>query len=234
MTALEQELQEENERLQEENERLYQQVGQLQAQLTTMTAKEQAVKPLIEEIKRQEQEIMSLNSSLIEERRQNEMLLKLSENERALKSENKKLKDEKSRIEAELAQKKKVLEGLTDKYNNIADMLPNDEEVKTLFSRFKSLFDTVDDVQARVTNFEWNWKERIIFSLLIVVFFAIGQVAIQKYFVPDADYAKRIMWNIEYGEPRVTFFENEKDAEQKYENQHRYEMLEDLKRQQAK
>ena len=234
MTALELELQEENERLQEENERLYQQVGQLQAQLTTMTAKEQAVKPLIEEIKRQEQEIMSLNSSLIEERRQNEKMLELSKSEKTLKSENEKLKREKIRIEAELAQEKKVLEGLTDKYNNIADMLPNDEEVKTLFSRFKSLFDTVNDVQARVTNFEWNWKERIVFSLLIVVFFAIGQVAIQKYFAPEADYARRIMWNLEYGEPRVTFFESEKDVEKKYENQHRYEMLEDLKRQQAK
>ena len=194
MTALEQELQEENERLQEENERLYQQVGQLQAQLTTMTAKEQAVKPLIEEIKRQEQEIMSLNSSLIEERRQNEKMLELSKSEKTLKSENEKLKREKSRIEAELAQEKRIRETLADKYNNIADMLPNDEEVKTLFSRFKSLFDTVDDVQARVTNFEWNWKERIIFSLLIVVFFAIGQVVIQKYFAPDTDYEEDRVW----------------------------------------
>ena len=227
MTVLEQELQ-------EENERLYQQVGQLQAQLSTMTAREQAVKPLIEEIKRQEQKIMSLNSSIIEERRQNEKLLELSKNERALKSENEKLKREKSRLEAELAQEKKILEALASKYNNITGMLPNDEEIKKLFSRFKALFGTVDDVQYRVKNFEWNWKERIVFSLLIVVFFAIGQVAIQKYFAPEADYARRIMWNIEYGEPRVTFFENEKDAEQKYENQHRYEMLEDLKRQQAK
>ena len=227
MTVLEQELQ-------EENERLYQQVGQLQAQLSTMTAREQAVKPLIEEIKRQEQKIMSLNSSIIEERRQNEKLLELSKNERALKSENEKLKREKSRLEAELAQEKKILEALASKYNNITGMLPNDEEIKKLFSRFKALFGTVDDVQYRVKNFEWNWKERIVFSLLIVVFFAIGQVAIQKYFAPEADYARRIMWNLEYGEPRVTFFESEKDVEKKYENQHRYEMLEDLKRQQAK
>lgn len=76
--TLEQELQEENERLQEENERLLQQVGQLQVQLTTMTAREQAVKPLLQTIRQQEQEIMSLNSSLIEERRQNGKLLELT------------------------------------------------------------------------------------------------------------------------------------------------------------
>lgn len=227
MTALEQELQ-------EENERLYQQVGQLQAQLSTMTAKEQAVKPLIEKIQQQERsltELSAYNKSLTDE---NEKLLKLSENERALKSENKKLKDEKSRMEEELAQEKKALMDLASRYNNITGMLPNDEEIKKLFSRFKALFGAVDDVQYRVKNFEWNWKERIVFSLLIVVFFVIGQVAIQKYFAPEADYARRIMWNLEYGEPRVTFFESEKDVEKKYENQHRYEMLEDLKRQQAK
>jgi inclusion membrane protein len=142
MTALEQELQEENERLQEENERLYQQVGQLQAQLSTMTAKEQAVKPLIEEIKRQEQEIMSLNSSLIEERKQNEKLLALSKNERLLRDENEKLRSENSRKDAELKQERKNLEALADEYKNIIGMFPKKEDIKNLIATFKDMTST--------------------------------------------------------------------------------------------
>ena len=83
MTELEQTLQEENKSLQEENENLCQQVGQLQTQLSTMTAREKTIKPLIEEIKRQEREITSLNSSRTAERRKNESAGMIARNKRS-------------------------------------------------------------------------------------------------------------------------------------------------------
>lgn len=42
------------------------------------------------------------------------------------------------------------------------------------------------------------------------------------------------MWNIEYGKPHVNFFEDEKEAKEKYDNQRHYEILEDLKKKQEK
>ena len=234
MTKLEQTLQEENKRLQEENENLCQQVGQLQTQLSTMTAREKTIKPLIEEIKRQEREITSLNSSRTAERRKNEKLLELSKNERMLKSENEKLKNENNRLDAELIQEKKNLKASVDKYNTIINMFPDDKKVEKLLFEFESLSETVQDVQHRVNHISWNWKERIIISFFIVVFFVLGQIVIQRWFTPDTDYAKRIMWNIEYGKPHVNFFEDEKEAKEKYDNQRHYEILEDLKKKQEK
>ena len=220
--------------LQEENENLCQQVGQLQTQLSTMTAREKTIKPLIEEIKRQEREITSLNSSRTAERRKNEKLLELSKNEKMLKSENEKLKNENNRLGAELIQEKKNLKASVDKYNTIINMFPDDKKVEKLLFEFESLSETVQDVQHRVNHISWNWKERIIISLLIVIFFVIGQVLIQRWFTPDTDYAKRIMWNIEYGKPHVNFFEDEEEAKEKYDNQRHYEILEDLKKKQGK
>ena len=137
-------------------------------------------------------------------------------------------------MEEELTQEKKICEGLASKYNTIINMFPDNKKVEKLLFEFESLSETVQNVQHRVNHISWNWKERIIISLLIVVFFVLGQIVIQRWFTPDTDYAKRIMWNIEYGKPHVNFFEDEKEAKEKYDNQRHYEILEDLKKKQEK
>ena len=81
-----------------------------------------------------------------------------------------------------------------------------------------------------------NWKGRIVSAFFIALFFLIGQFAIQYHFTPSEDYAKRILWNIQYrgenGENTVNFFDSEESAKAKYDNQKRYEDTQKLKAQQ--
>lgn len=55
----------------------------------------------------------------------------------------------------------------------------------------------------------------------------LGQGLIQWHFADHDDYAKRIMYNIEYGQtdgaPRIKFFDSADDAQSIYDNQQKYE-----------
>lgn len=81
-----------------------------------------------------------------------------------------------------------------------------------------------------------NLTGRAIYALLTAIFFCAIQYGIQYHFTPSEDYAKRILWNIQYrgenGENTVNFFESEESAKAKYDNQKRYEDIQKLKAQQ--
>ena len=78
-----------------------------------------------------------------------------------------------------------------------------------------------------------DWRNRAAYGLMTAVFFLLGVFLIQWHFAPDADYAKRIMWNIEYsgeeGQNRVNFFDTEESASRVYKNQQDYEAKQALK-----
>lgn len=81
-----------------------------------------------------------------------------------------------------------------------------------------------------------NWKQAGATALLITVFFSVIQCGIQYHFAPSVDYAKRIMWNIQYpGEGNyIGIFDDEDKVKQKYENQKKYEDMENFKAKHAK
>lgn len=122
------------------------------------------------------------------------------------------------------------------------------EESNSIVERLKnSTMDIQKDIEqtgiiakkniSRVANTRINWAQSIITAVFIAVFFSGIQFAIQYHFAPTVDYAKRIMWNINYtgdnGENYIRFFDNEEDAQRKYDNQKRYEDMEKFKAKQA-
>ena len=77
-----------------DEERMMNLLEELQQENDKLKSQQTAIEPLLQTIRQQEQEIMRLNSSLIEERKQNEKLLELAKNEKKLHEENMKLKRE--------------------------------------------------------------------------------------------------------------------------------------------
>lgn len=79
-----------------------------------------------------------------------------------------------------------------------------------------------------------NWKGRIVSAFFIAIFFTAGQFAIQYHFAPEADYARRMMWNLQIYKDNpnlmIDFFDNEKDFEKKIENEQKYRANEEMKK----
>lgn len=84
---------------------------------------------------------------------------------------------------------------------------------------------------SKAANAGINWKQAGATALLITGFFSVIQCGIQYHFAPSVDYAKRIMWNIQYpGEGNyIGIFDDEDKVKQKYENQKKYEDMENFK-----
>ena len=98
------------------------------------------------------------------------------------------------------------------------------------------LIATIDEAGKRADNIGHraiDWRNRAAYGLMTAVFFLLGTFLIQWHFAPDVDYAKRIMWNIEYpgeeGQNRVNFFDTEEVVSRKYKNQQDYEATQALK-----
>ena len=193
MTVLEQELQ-------EENERLYQQVGQLQAQLSTMTAKERAVKPLIEEIQQQERsltELSAYNKSLTDE---NEKLLKLSESEKKLRDENSSLKQSERELKNELRQKEqenaalmKQTEDLAARIARLNQAMPTQDDIQALSKAMRGAERSADN--ASILYFA-NAAVIAVFALLVV--FAGWQVYNTRQEVKNASEGIQSVYNAVY------------------------------------
>ena len=71
---------------------------ELQKENDRLKSQQTAIEPLLQTIRQQEQEITRLNSSLIDERQQNEKLLELAKNEKKLHEENEKLRSANSQM----------------------------------------------------------------------------------------------------------------------------------------
>ena len=64
-----------------------------------------------------------------------------------------------------------------------------------------ALMATIDEAEKRADQIGQraiDWRNRAAYGLMTAVFFLLGVFLIQWHFAPDTDYAKRIMWNIEY------------------------------------
>ena len=89
-------------------------------------------------------------------------------------------------------------------------------------------------INENANEFNWNFiiKASAIIGIFFAIFFSGIQFAIQYHFAPSVDYAKRIMWNLQYsnnGENYIGIFDDEDKAKQKYENQKKYEDMENFK-----
>ena len=98
------------------------------------------------------------------------------------------------------------------------------------------LMATIDEASKRADKIGHraiDWRNRAAYGLMTALFFLLGVFFIQMHFAPDTDYAKRIMWNIEYqgqnGENHVNFFDTDEQVNQKYKNQQNYEAKQALK-----
>jgi len=98
------------------------------------------------------------------------------------------------------------------------------------------LMSTIDEAGKRADKIGHraiDWRNRAAYGLMTAIFFLLGVFLIQWHFTPDADYAKRIMWNIEYpgeeGQNRVNFFDTEEAVSKKYQNQKDFEAKQALK-----
>lgn len=92
------------------------------------------------------------------------------------------------------------------------------------------LMATIDEAEKRADQIGHraiDWRNRAAYGLMTAVFFLLGVFLIQWHFAPDTDYAKRIMWNLDYagknGENRIYLFDNEYEVQEKYKNQKDYE-----------
>lgn len=80
-----------------------------------------------------------------------------------------------------------------------------------------------------------SWKKNALVGFFAALFFLAGSALIQYHFAPSEDFAKRLLWNIQYGqyskdqEQVVDFFDDEKDIEKIYENQRQFQSNERLK-----
>lgn len=112
------------------------------------------------------------------------------------------------------------------------------EEVNALKTAIKAIQGDIDKTGSiakknisKVSNAGINWKQAVLTGFWISTFFCGMQFAIQSHFAPSVDYAKRIMWNIQYsgGDNYIGIFDDEDIAKQKYENQRKYEAMEKFK-----
>ncbi len=92
------------------------------------------------------------------------------------------------------------------------------------------LMATIDEAEKRADQIGHraiDWRNRAAYGLMTALFFLLGVFLIQWHFTPDIDYAKRIMWNLDYagknGENRIYLFDNEHEVQEKYNNQKKYE-----------
>ncbi len=92
------------------------------------------------------------------------------------------------------------------------------------------LMSTIDEAGKRADEIGHravDWRNRAAYGLMTALFFLFGVFLIQWHFTPDIDYAKRIMWNLDYagqnGENRIYLFDNEYEVQEKYKNQKKYE-----------
>ncbi len=78
-----------------------------------------------------------------------------------------------------------------------------------------------------------DWKGRIISTFFVALFFCAGQFAIQHYFAPDVDYARRMFWNLQIHNVNpdliVDFFDEEKAVDKIIENERLYKAQQELK-----
>ncbi len=102
--------------------------------------------------------------------------------------------------------------------------------------KMSGLMNTIEEAGKRADKIGHraiDWRNRAAYGLMTAFFFLLGVFLIQWHFTPDVDYAKRIMWNIEYpgeeGQNRVNFFDTEDAANRKYKNQQDYEATQALK-----
>lgn len=89
-------------------------------------------------------------------------------------------------------------------------------------------------INENANELNWNFiiKACAIMGIFSSIYFCGIQFAIQYHFAPSADYAKRIMWNLQYsnnGENYIGIFDDEDKAKRKYENQKKYEDMENFK-----
>ena len=174
----------------------------LQTENEKLRAKTQAIEPLIEKIQQQERsltELSAYNKFLTDE---NEKLLKLSENERALKSENKKLKDEKSRMEEELAQEKKHLEALAARIAQLNQAMPTPKDIQALSKAMRGAERSADN--ASILHFA-NTVVIAVFALLVV--FAGWQVYNLRQDVKNASEGIQSVYNAVYNTEGWSVFE---------------------------
>lgn len=102
--------------------------------------------------------------------------------------------------------------------------------------KMSGLMNTIEEAGKRadkIGHHAIDWRNRAAYGLMTALFFLLGVFLIQWHFTPDVDYAKRIMWNIEYpgeeGQNRIGFFDTEEAAALKYKNQQDYEATQALK-----
>lgn len=174
----------------------------LQTENEKLRAKTQAIEPLIEKIQQQERsltELSAYNKFLTDE---NEKLLKLSENERALKSENKKLKDEKSRMEEELAQEKKHLEVLAARIAQLNQAMPTQDDIQALSKAMRGAERTAGNMS--ILHFV-NGAVIAVFALLVV--FAGWQAYNLRQDVKDASEGIQSVYNAVYNTEGWSVFE---------------------------
>lgn len=110
-----------------------------------------------------------------------------------------------------------------------AIMEPMEGKTSELMNTIEEAGKRADKIGQRAVD----WRNRAAYGLMTALFFLLGVFLIQWHFTPDVDYAKRIMWNIEYpgeeGQNRVNFFDTEEAASRKYKNQQDYEATQALK-----
>ena len=112
---------------------------------------------------------------------------------------------------------------------SMAIMEPMEGKTSELMNTIEEAGKRADKIGQRAVD----WRNRAAYGLMTALFFLLGVFLIQWHFTPDVDYAKRIMWNIEYpgeeGRNRVNFFDTEEAANRKYKNQQDYEATQALK-----
>ncbi len=168
------------------------------------TAEESAQKEI--DIDKLNASIDALTTALAEQLHQNEeMKAKINELEKSVKS----------------------FTGLEERiYQRIYDN--GGQELDDLHKRCISLKDTISDINAENIK-KFFAIEYVILGFVTAVFLFIF-IGTELYFIgkPSEDYAKRIMWNLQYGnvseDAWIRFFDKESEAERKYKNQYNYEM----------
>lgn len=108
------------------------------------------------------------------------------------------------------------------------------EEVNDTQKTVKELQEDIKLAKKYANELNWNFiiKACAIMGIFSTIYFCGIQFAIQYHFAPSVDYAKRIMWNLQYsnnGENYIGIFDDEDKVKQKYENQKKYEDMENFK-----
>lgn len=115
-----------------------------------------------------------------------------------------------------------ALQNSTDKL-----FVPMREKATDLVATIEQAGNRVEKIKSSV-----DWQKMLVYGFFTALFFLLGQGLIQYHFAPSVDFAKRIMWNIEYGthnpNVEIKFYESEESAKAKYENQEKYELERDF------